>query len=224
MTDFEPDPRIAVVTEDDLPEHLRDPHELRENIRNAERTLERVPARYRNAAASVPEVRSWARTLIETVKERQARMPRIVDGPSLLLIGGTGSGKTYQAYGAIRALAYSGAGFSWQFVTAADLYAQLRPRHRVDSEEEFERFLRVTVLVLDDLGAAKATEWTEEVNYRLINWRYEHELPTLITSNVSPNQLVSALGDRVASRLVEMADRVVIKAGDRRLSSKGSAA
>lgn len=221
----EPDPRILVLTEDDLPEHLRDPFEISMNLQNGERTLEqRVPARYRDAVATVPEVREWARGLIKTIKDERQRMPRLGRGPSLLLIGGTGSGKTYQAYGAIRGLAYSGIGFSWQFTTAADLYAQLRPRHRVDSEEEFERFLRVNVLVIDDLGAAKSTEWTEEVNYRLINWRYERELPTLVTSNVAANNLVAVLGDRVASRLVEMADRIVIKGSDRRLAAKGSAA
>jgi len=147
-----------------------------------------------------------------------------VTGPSLLLVGGTGSGKTFQAYGAVRALGRSGAGLSWTVTTAADLYAALRPRPRVDSEDEFERFARVGLLVLDDLGAAKGTEWNEEVNYRLINYRYEQQLPTIITTNVASGKLPAALGDRVFSRLVEMARRVQIAGSDRRMGNPGAVA
>jgi DNA replication protein DnaC len=86
----------------------------------------------------------------------------------------------------------------------------------VDSEEEFRRYATARLLVIDDLGAAKGSEWVEEINYRLINHRYEHKMPTLITSNLLPKELGAALGERVTSRLVEMADRVVIEGTDRR--------
>lgn len=214
------DPRIpgAVLDINVLPERLR-------NMLNPEQEAQRhlagrVPVRYSLAVATVREVQAWVRGLVRPVVTELPPMLRITNGRSLLLVGGTGSGKTFEAYGAIRALAHSGVGFSWQFITSADLYARLRPRHHVDSEEEIRKYLDCTILVLDDLGAAKATEWTEEVNYRLINHRYENALPTLITSNVAPNQLVSALGDRVASRLVEMADRVVLDVADRRRASR----
>lgn len=91
------------------------------------------------------------------------------------------------------------------------------PRPGVDSEQEFERYSRASLLVLDDLGAAKTTEWTEEINYRLVNYRYERDLPTLITSNVPPKQLGAAMGERVASRLIEMTSRVILAEADRRL-------
>ena len=44
---------------------------------------------------------------------------------------------------------------------------------------------------VDDLGAAKPSEWTEEINYRLVNHRYEHMLPTIFTSNVPARELGS---------------------------------
>src|SRR5690606_7391206 len=99
---------------------------------------------------------------------------------------------------------------------AADLYARLRPRHGIDSETEFRAIADAPLLMVDDLGAAKTSEWVEEVNYRLINWRYDRVLPTVFTSNVLPKELKVALGERVASRLVEMADRVTLKGEDRR--------
>lgn len=216
------DPAIdgAVLTDDDLPERYRDHYAIPENLKAGQRTWDRIPSRYADAVVSVPEVADWVRSVIRSVADAKMTIPRVGHGPSLLLVGGTGSGKTYQAYGAIRALTVSGASCPWIATTAADLYAALRPRHRVDSEEEFERYLRAAVLVLDDIGAAKGTEWNEEVNYRLINARYEREQPTLITTNVPAKDLQAALGERVTSRLVEMTRRVIIKGADRRLGIK----
>lgn len=214
------DPTVsgAVLTDTD-----GDPHWIGELREQAVRSCERhIPARFADATVDVPEIADWVRVLIEIVRVERRTVPRVVSGPSLLLVGGTGTGKTYAAYAALRALAVSGAGCSWLHTTAADLYGQLRPRPRVDSEDEFDRYARIGLLVLDDFGAAKGTEWNEEINYRLINYRYEHRKPTLITTNVPPKQLPTALGERVASRLAEMADRVVLRGTDRRI--KGSAA
>jgi DNA replication protein DnaC len=185
--------------------------------------MEAIPAHYRAAVVDVPEVASWIQHLVELALVEKRLIPRIHAGPSLLLVGATGTGKTHQAYGAVRALSVCGAQCSWLVTTAADFYAQLRPRPQVDSETEFRKFADSGLLVLDDLGAAKGTEWNEEINYRLVNHRYENELPTLITSNVPPKNLAAVLGERVASRLVEMAERVVLKGADRRLNAKGAA-
>lgn len=174
----------------------------------------RIPRHYRDAIPTEPRIRDWVDQLVAGAGGRI--VPAITTGPSLLLLGPTGVGKTYEAYGAIRDLSVTGVKAKWTAATAADIYAALRPRHLVDSETEFKRYADAALLVIDDLGAAKATEWTEEVNYRLINHRYEKELPTLITSNVPARELGQALGDRVASRLTEMCQRVVLKGDDRR--------
>lgn len=197
-------------------EAARDPHIREDAIDRGQRSWERIPAHYRDAVLDHPQVQDWVRTLVQTALESGSLVPRVVHGPSLLLIGATGTGKTYTAYAAVRALTASGVGCPWLAVTAADLYARLRPRHRVDPETEFEKYLTAGLLVLDDLGAAKGSEWNEEINYRLINHRYENELPTLITSNVPPKDLANAMGERVASRLREMAQRVVLRGEDRR--------
>lgn len=72
------------------------------------------------------------------------------------------------------------------------------------------------MLLLDDLGAAKTSEWTAELTYRLINHRYEHLRPTLITTNLPTADLRTTLGDRIASRLAEMTQRVILTGPDRR--------
>ncbi|MFF4943703.1 ATP-binding protein [Streptomyces rubiginosohelvolus] len=179
-----------------------------------------VPHIYRNAVATLPETLTWITALVDDArahqKRRDAITPVISRGRSLLLLGPTGVGKTHQAYGTVRRLAVTGVSAVWVATSSADLYAALRPRNGVDSETEFRRYAHARLLLVDDLGAAKATEWTEEINFRLVNHRYENQLPTLFTSNVMPKELSARLGDRVASRLTEMCDRAVITGNDRR--------
>jgi DNA replication protein DnaC len=170
----------------------------------------KVPRRYisarPNAIAS-----AWAQSVVTNPDDTR----------SLLVVGPTGTGKTHYAYSVLRAIAETGRSTGWAAYTAADLYAQLRPRTGRDSEATFESISGTDVLFVDDLGAAKLTEWTEEVTYRLINHRYEQCQPAIFTSNVPPTQLRDVLGERIASRLTEMCERVALKGDDRR---KGMAA
>lgn len=180
-----------------------------------------IPFHYRAAIADSPEIQTWLQELVaeahELQAERGAPVGSVTRGRSLLLLGPTGTGKTHQAYGAIRELAITGVAATWVVTTAADMYAALRPRHGIDSEAEFRHYRNAPMLLVDDLGAErKPTEFTEEVNFRLINWRYENHLPTLITSNLVPKEISDRLGDRVTSRLIEMCERVVFQGRDRR--------
>ncbi|QOV41558.1 ATP-binding protein [Streptomyces ferrugineus] len=175
----------------------------------------RIPARYRRALADYPQVIAWADEIARAGRPGPGG-PGIAEGPSLLIAGPTGTGKTYQAYGAIRTLLGRGVRLRWEATTSADLHARLRPRAGHDSERDLQTLVRCPLLLLDDLGAAKTSEWTEELTYRLINHRYEHMLPTLITTNLPTAELRTALGDRVASRLAEMTERVVLTGPDRR--------
>lgn len=194
-----------------------DPHWIRDSRERAAKEIERIPRRFAAAVVTEPAVRDWVVELVKlAVNGANRTVPAVTYGPSLRLVGPIGTGKTYQAWGALRALAVSGARCSLRLATAADIYARLRPRHGVDSETEFQQFADASVLVIDDVGAEKPSEWTEEVNHRLVNHRYEHERPTLITSNLTAPQLREFLGERVASRLADMSTQVAIKGEDRR--------
>jgi DNA replication protein DnaC len=205
-----------------LNEHDFDPHSTANVARNTYlEAMAKVPFHYRSAVATLPQLHAWIDSLIATAKEAQAErgapIASITHGPSLLLLGVTGVGKTHEAYGAMRELAVTGIYGQWQVTTAADLYAALRPRHGIDSEAEFRKYRDARLLLLDDLGAErKPTEFTEEINFRLINHRYERHLPTLMTSNMRPKELSERLGDRVTSRLQEMCKRVPMEGTDRR--------
>ncbi|MEU9200422.1 ATP-binding protein [Streptomyces sp. DT224] len=178
-----------------------------------------MPPRYRAAVADHPQVLAWIREVTEAaVAPSPGARRQVTTGPSLLMAGVVGAGKTHQAYGAVRELVKGGIGVRWRATTAADLYAELRPRQSVDSERDLAVISRCPLLIIDDLGAARATEWTEEITYRLINRRYNHMLPTLITTNLRISDLRAYLGDRVASRLAQMTTRVEFEPVDRRRS------
>lgn len=192
---------------------------------NLAHAAEVIPHRFRAAQATEPALRQWVEQVAAEARREQTTRGRLIAtvhrGPSLLLLGQTGVGKTHAAYGAVRDLALTGVNSRWTITTAADMYAALRPRHGVDSETEFRRYRDARLLLIDDLGAARAlTEFTEEVNFRLINHRYENQLPTLITSNLLPGELTGRLGDRVTSRLSEMCQRVTLKGHDKRRANR----
>ncbi|PGH49698.1 ATP-binding protein [Streptomyces sp. Ru87] len=176
----------------------------------------RIPARYRAAVADHPAVAAWAREVAQSGRPGPEGAPGLAEGRSLLIVGTTGTGKTHQAYGAVRSLLIAGVRLRWKAVTAADLYAELRPRPGHDGERELLDLARCPLLIIDDLGASKHSEWTEEITMRLINRRYNAMLPTLITTNLGMADLRAHIGDRVASRLTEMTDRVILDGPDRR--------
>ena len=73
------------------------------------------------------------------------------------------------------------------------------------------------ILMLDDVGSEKLTDWVKETFYLLINSRYEKNLLTIITGNFSLQDLADRIGDRTASRIVEMCDVVELLGKDRRM-------
>lgn len=164
-----------------------------------------VPLRFATAAPD-DIARDWA--------ARVAAAPHHTK--SLLLVGPVGVGKTHYAFATLRAVADTGSPIRWQAYTAANLYAALRPRDDRRADSDYESIAHAPLLLIDDLGAAKLTEWAEEVTYRLINDRYERCLPSILTTNLVPGKLGATIGDRVASRIAEMCDRIPLKGNDRR--------
>lgn len=73
-----------------------------------------------------------------------------------------------------------------------------------------------SIVVLDDIGGHKVTDWTAEVLYTLIAERYDHPLPTIATTNLSQKELAGRIDARLASRLVEGV-QIVVTGEDRRI-------
>lgn len=134
------------------------------------------------------------------------------DGMSnVLLLGGVGTGKTHAAVAMARRRFEGGADVL--FAPAVELLDDLRPN---GPEGTMDRACSVDVLVLDDLGSERPTDWTGERLYRLVNRRWLEERPTLVTANLSAEALEQAVGNRMFSRLWHGALAVEVAGDDRR--------
>lgn len=103
-----------------------------------------------------------------------------------------------------------------------------RPNRERQTSDEGKRALQAAIqlplLVLDDLGAERATEWVQERIYVLINERYERMRSTIVTTNhPSLDSLAGAVGQRSVSRLMESATVIPVSGHDRRLTRTVSA-
>ena len=76
------------------------------------------------------------------------------------------------------------------------------------------------LLILDDIGAEKPSEWVREVLFVLIDHRQVYKLPTIFTTNCSMSEISQRLGDRIASRIAGMCLCVAVEGDDWRLKKK----
>lgn len=141
----------------------------------------------------------------------------------LMLVGPYGCGKTHLAAAILhRCAEYGVAGM---FVVVPELLARIRTSYRTGdgkAEAVIDTAKNAKLLILDDLGAEKASEWVKEQLYMLVNYRYEHMLPTIVTTNCNGAELEQELGRRTLSRLVEMTKPVNIHASDYRMKLAAS--
>lgn len=91
-------------------------------------------------------------------------------------------------------------------------------------QEHLTRYQRAALLVIDDLGEGQKvngslTGWVKETLFSLINYRYEYDLKTILTSRYTPPDLEHVLGMATVSRLCEMCDFLEIDDPDYRKRS-----
>lgn len=98
----------------------------------------------------------------------------------------------------------------WRFVSVPAFVMKLQYSFAKDGDDRALDLLNeiagTPFLILDDLGAEKATEFVRQSIYFLLNEREIHGRPTLITSNVSPVRLNEQLDSRISSRIAGMCD------------------
>ena len=120
-----------------------------------------------------------------------------------------------------------GSGASGLFYDTRDLLRVIRstydPSIRTTELEVLRPVMTADLLVLDDLGAEKTSEWVDETMNLIVNTRYSERRLTIFTSNyqdipddTDPNSLLFRIGFRMRSRLHEMCDFVVLDAADYR--------
>lgn len=144
------------------------------------------------------------------------------EGLGVLFLCDNGVGKTHLAVGALRELVVT-KGIHGEFWDFHDLIRQIRSSYNPETKSTEEQLLapivEMDLLVLDDLGAWKMTDWMLDTLFYILNSRYMSQRSTIITSNfndASPQEvardeslrrkeyLVERVGNRLRSRLHEM--------------------
>jgi DNA replication protein DnaC len=156
------------------------------------------------------------------------------EGLGLLFSGDTGVGKTHLAVGVLRELVEA-KGVRGQFWDFHELIREIKssydPETKTTELQVLEPVVEMGVLVLDDLGAWKMTDWMNDTLFYILNSRYMAKRPTIITTNYQDvtreeaiaadslrrkEFLVERIGQRLRSRLMEMCLVVRMQGADHR--------
>ncbi|WP_039948360.1 ATP-binding protein [Leptospira fainei] len=185
-----------------------------------------IPAKYRyrtldrmdTTEMSFLIAHDWAHELVMKWEERG----RSAQG--LYLWGNTGSGKTLLACAILNELILR-YGMECKYAKInRDFLSAIRDTYQKESEihgmEQTikKQFMEVEVLVLDDFGANKESDWANSQLYDLIDSRYEEEKVTVLTSNISLSDWKDKAEGRIFSRLMEMTKEIHLDCPDYRLS------
>jgi DNA replication protein DnaC len=205
---FHPD-RIRLLQREEVPDEPEpslEEHERRETARLADH-LRACGAPER----AVDVITSGA---CETVATRAIADWLKTDTPFLLLLGGTGTGKTVAAVGALRSarrdtyfLSKSGPVPCWVYSASAGFFCDIDElkgaSYRSEGEELHAKCKRIPLLILDDLGIETVDSkgiWQAAFD-ALVKARDAKRLRTIITANMTGEQFRATYGDRAYSRI-----------------------
>src|SRR6188472_3957686 len=183
----------------------------------------RVPAKFAKAelATYKPDTDSQ-RDALRLARKFVDAFPAEQKG--IVFFGPTGVGKTHLATGLLKAVIRDKGARGYFFQTTELLRLVRETYNRAVEETEMEVLrpvLEADVLVLDDLGVEKTSEWVQETLGLVINTRYNARRHTIVTSNLRDpidntdmNSFMVQLGVRSRSRLLEMCEWVEVQGAD----------
>lgn len=138
---------------------------------------------------------------------------------NLLLIGNTGTGKTHISTAIAREIISRG--YDVIYDSAQNILADFDDdqfRRRYGEEPKSTKYLECDLLIIDDLGTEFTTQFSVSCLYNLLNTRQNRSLATIISTNLSPEDLSKKYEDRIYSRIVGSGTRILAFVGpDRRV-------
>jgi DNA replication protein DnaC len=141
------------------------------------------------------------------------------NGQGLIFTGDVGTGKTHLA-AAIANYVMDEYVNTVYFSGSVEMLNALKSSYNAEDKNASSKLMNIIhdcdLLIIDDLGKEKLTEWSRETLYGIINYRYEHELPIIITTNYNANDLANRIGQATMSRLYEMCGGITMRGKDYR--------
>lgn len=200
------------------------------NANSTKRSLEyaQIPPRYQAKGFEVfHEYHPSQVTALKKAIEYVEAFPS--GGKSLLLTGPCGVGKTHLAVAILKAV-LTEKKVSGRFVDETEFLRRLHFSYGPDAlgteSQVMLPLMNVDLLVWDDLGTGRPTDWAQETIRMVLNYRYTYQKHTVLTSNLAlkrdpssdsrnpEESLEERIGTRLLSRLLEMCEIVEIKGPD----------
>ena len=152
---------------------------------------------YRTMSAVIRMLRDWAENFTLGDATRPA-------SENLLLVGGTGLGKTHLSTAVAKTVLDGG--HDVLYTTAVGMVAAFEAERFGNStglteESDLNRYYNVDLLIIDDLGTEVANQFTVSSLFNVINTRLNLRRPTIINTNLMQEKLRRRYWDRITSRL-----------------------
>lgn len=157
-----------------------------------------------SAYAYNPEIYAKMENMFNRAKDFAYNYGKRHRGDNLLFIGKTGTGKTHISTSIAKVLIEGGYYVlydSSQNIVSAFENDKFRSGYG-SYEPTAEKYLECDLLIIDDLGTEFINQFTVSCLYNLLNTRRNKGLSTLISTNLSPNDLAGKYDDRIYSRIV----------------------
>lgn len=165
------------------------------------------------------EVRPFMEQVLAECRDFARRVARGEPVENLVFRGGVGLGKTFLSSAIANTVLQ--AGRTVIYVTLSDLLDLIRRyKFETDDAEALALLRAADLLILDDLGGEKVSEFSLQELFALINHRLNHRLPLIVSTNLSLSALEEVYTARIASRLIGSARLRKLEGDDIRLVLK----
>lgn len=185
--------------------------------------LSRIPETYRYNIILEAKNQNDLKSFRALNEYKESVLEKVATGEGLYIWGkSTGCGKTSWACKVMshyfRKIAFdTGLENEGLYIFLPTFLEDLRDNYE-SKDPDFEQVLSMVkgckLLIIDDIGAERVTEWVRERMVSIINTRSSNGLCTIYTSNLSPEELTTELGERIASRVLGSSQVVEIAGGD----------
>lgn len=180
---------------------------MQSNVDTQTKNLQRTLFGERYAGATLAKIRNIDHGAGGQISQWLAESPRNF----LILLGSPGTGKTYFCSAMLERLPKN-----VRFVRAyneKDLLRRIRQSFSDPSSGDYITYLQSMIdddlIIIDDFGCSGHTDWREEILFEAIDYRYSKKMPTIITSNLTREEIFSTYGKRIGSRLFSKENLVI---------------